>query len=70
MTAPDRKVKITPRIAAGVARRLRLAASVRSRSQSAVVNDVLDRALPTLEEIRAQLVAPGTGEGGSGGCGR
>jgi hypothetical protein len=48
-------VKITPRVAAGVARRLRLAASVRSRSMSAVVNDVLDEALPSLEEIRAQL---------------
>ncbi len=66
----DPKVKITPRITAHVARRLRLAASVRSRSQSAVVNDVLDQALPTLEEIRAQLAAPGAGEGGSGGGGR
>jgi hypothetical protein len=64
------RVKITPRIAGDVARRLRLAASVRSRSQSAVVNDVLDRALPTLEEIRAQLAALGAGEGASGGSGR
>ena len=51
-------VKITPRVAAGVARRLRLAASVRSRSMSAMVNDVLDEALPSLEEIRVQLAAP------------
>ncbi len=45
-------VKITPRVAAQVARRLRLAASVRSRSMSAMVNDALDKALPSLEEIR------------------
>ena len=64
------RVKITPRITGDVARRLRLAASVRSRSQSAVVNDLLDRALPTWEEIRAQLGALGAGEGGSGGGGR
>ena len=51
-------VKITPRVAAGVARRLRLAASVRSRSMSAMVNDALDEALPSLEEIRMQLAAP------------
>jgi hypothetical protein len=38
------RVKITPRIAAPVARRLRLAASLRSSSMSAVVNDVLDEA--------------------------
>jgi len=50
-------VKITPRVAAQVARRLRLAASVRSRSMSAMVNDALDQALPSLEEIRAQLAA-------------
>jgi plasmid stability protein len=60
----DPRVKITPRIAAPVARRLRLAASVRARSMSAVVNDVLDQALPSLEEIRAQLTAP-AGERGS-----
>ena len=48
-------VKITPRVAAQVARRLRLAASVRSRSMSAIVNDALDEALPSLEEIRMQL---------------
>jgi hypothetical protein len=65
----DSRVKITPRITGDVARRLRLAASVRSRSQSAVVNDVLDRALPSWEEIRAQLAALGAGEGGSGGGG-
>jgi plasmid stability protein len=57
-------VKITPRVAAGVARRLRLAASVRSRSMSAVVNDALDAALPSLEEIRMQLAAPAAGEPG------
>ncbi|HXT92389.1 MAG TPA: hypothetical protein VN714_24405 [Trebonia sp.] len=58
------RVKITPRIAVPVARRLRLAASMRSRSMSAVVNDVLDEALPSLDEIRAQLAAS-AGEGGS-----
>ena len=51
-------VKITPRIAAQVAWRLRLAASVRSRSMSAMVNDALDEALPSLEEIRMQLALP------------
>ena len=51
-------VKITPRVAAQVARRLRLAASVRSRSMSAMVNDALDEALPSLEEIRIQLTLP------------
>src|SRR2546429_4119415 len=51
-------VKITPRVAAQVARRLRLAASVRSRSMSAMVNDALDEALPSLEEIRLQLTLP------------
>ncbi len=66
----DRKVKITPRIGAQVARRLRLAASVRSRSMSAVVNDLLDQALPSLEEIRSQLAAPAVGEGSSDGSGR
>ena len=55
-------VKITPRVAAQVARRLRLAASVRSRSMSAMVNDALDDALPSLEEIRMQLAAPAAGE--------
>ena len=55
-------VKITPRVAAQVARRLRLAASVRSRSMSALVNDALDEALPSLEEIRTQLAAPAAGE--------
>lgn len=56
------RVKITPRIAVAVARRLRLAASLRSSSMSAVVNDVLDEALPSLDEIRAQLAAPAAGE--------
>lgn len=51
-------VKITPRVAAQVARRLRLAASVGSRSMSAMVNDALDETLPSLEEIRMQLAAP------------
>ena len=59
------RVKITPRIAAPVARRLRLAASLRSTSMSAVVNDVLDEALPSLDEIRAQLGGPAAGERGS-----
>jgi hypothetical protein len=58
----DLTVKITPRIAAQVAWRLRLAASVRARSMSAVVNDALDAALPSLEEIRNQLA--GQTEGG------
>jgi hypothetical protein len=57
-------VKITPRVAAQVARRLRLAASVRSRSMSAVVNDALDATLPSLEEIRMQLAVPWPGESG------
>jgi hypothetical protein len=63
----NRTVKIAPRIGAQVARRLRLAASVRSRSMSAVVNEVLDEALPSLEEIRALLAGPageGSGDGG------
>jgi hypothetical protein len=59
-------VKITPRVAAPVARRLRLAASVRSRSMSAMVNDALDAVLPSLEEIRAQLAAQVPGETGPG----
>lgn len=57
-------VKISPRIGIQVARRLRLAASMRSRSMSAVVNDVLDRTLPSLEEIRDQLDSPAE-EGGT-----
>ena len=65
----DARVKIAPRIAVPVARRLRLAASMRSLSMSAVVNDVLDQALPSLEEIRAQLAAP-AGEGACGAGGR
>jgi hypothetical protein len=59
-------VKITPRIGPQVARRLRLAASVGARTMSAVVNDLLDESLPSLEEIRAQLDGP-VGEGGSDG---
>lgn len=51
----DRTVKITPRVASEVAQRLRLAASMRSRSMSAMVNDALDRALPSLEEIGRSL---------------
>ena len=63
--------KISPRVAAPVARRLRLAASVRSRSMSAMVNDALDQALPSLDEIRAQLASTAEAEGGdSGGSGR
>ncbi len=59
-------VKISPRIGAEVARRLRLAASVRSRSMSALVNEVLDEKLPSLDEIRLQLSAPAeAAEGGS-----
>jgi len=63
----DRRVKITPRVGVQVARRLRLAAGVRSRSMSAVVNDVLDQALPSLEEITAQLTGLAMGEGGGDG---
>lgn len=61
-----RTVKIAPRVEMQVARRLRLAASVGARSMSAVVNAMLDEALPSLEEIRAQLAGP-VGEG-SGDC--
>lgn len=55
--------KISPRVAAQVARRLRLAASLRESSMSAVVNEALDEKLPSLEEIRNQLARP-AGEGG------
>ena len=55
-------VKITPRVAEQVARRLRLAASIRSSSMSRLVNDALDEALPSLEEIRMQLAAPAAAE--------
>jgi hypothetical protein len=51
-------VTITPRVAAQVARRLRLAASVRSRSMPAMASDALDEALPSLDEIRMQLTLP------------
>ena len=61
----ERTVKITPRVAAPVARRLRLAASLGARSMSAVVNDALDEVLPSLEEIRMQLTAPAAGECGT-----
>jgi len=59
------KVKITPRISAPVARRLRLTASLRSASMSAVVNEVLDTALPSLDDIRARLAASPAEEGES-----
>ena len=59
-------VKITPRVAEQVARRLRLAASIRSSSMSRLVNDALDEALPSLEEIRMQLAAPAAGEADPG----
>jgi len=60
-------VKITPRVAAQVVR-LRLAASVRSRSMSAMVNDALDEALPSLEEIRMQLTLPAAEASAAGLC--
>jgi predicted transcriptional regulator len=63
----DLTVKITPRVSREVARRLRLAASMRSRSMSAVVNDALDETLPSLEEIGIQLTGPAAGEGGQSG---
>jgi len=38
---------------------------------SAMVNDALDQALPSLDEIRAQLASTAEAEGGdSGGSGR
>ena len=55
--------KISPRVAAQVAQRLRLAASMRARSMSAMVNEALDEKLPTLEEIKNQLGSPATKEG-------
>ena len=64
------RVKITPRITVPVARRLSLAASGRSSSMSAVVNDLLDKTLPSLDEIQAQLAAPAAGEEGSDAHGR
>jgi plasmid stability protein len=57
-TRMELTVKITPRVAAQVARRLRLAASVRTRSMPAMASDALDEALPGLEEIRMQLTLP------------
>ena len=62
----DLTVKITPRVSREVARRLRLAASMGSRSMSAVVNDALDETLPSLEEIGIQLTGP-AGHGGEPG---
>ena len=59
-------VKITPRVAAQVARRLRLAASVHSRSMPAMASDALDEALPSLEEIRMQLTVPAVEAAGAG----
>jgi hypothetical protein len=56
--------KISPRVAAEVARRLRLAASLGPRSMSSVVNDALDETLPSLEEIRNQLAGPPAAERG------
>ena len=35
-----------------------------------VVNDLLDKTLPSLDEIRAQLAAPAAGEEGSDAHGR
>jgi hypothetical protein len=64
------RVKITPRNTVPVARRPRLTASVRSSSMSAVVNDLLDKTLPSLDEIRAQLAVPAAGAEGSDAHGR
>jgi hypothetical protein len=63
----DLTVKITPRVSREVARRLRLAASMGSRSMSAVVNDALDETLPSLKEIGTQLTGPAAGQGGESG---
>jgi hypothetical protein len=66
----DMTVKITPRVAAGVARRLKLAARVHCSSMSELVNDALDKTLPSLEEIRQSLreqtPAPRPGEVSAG----
>jgi hypothetical protein len=51
-------VKITPRVASQVARRLRLASTVRSRSMPAMAGDALHEILPSLEEIRMRLALP------------
>lgn len=45
------RVKITPRIAPDVARRLRLASAARAKSMSALVNETLNDTLPSLEDI-------------------
>jgi hypothetical protein len=58
-------VKITPRVAAEVARRPRLAASLGARSMSAMVNEALDETLPSLEEIRNQLAGQAAEGGGA-----
>jgi predicted DNA-binding protein len=47
--------QISPRVTSQVAQRLRLAASLCSRSMSAMVNEALDEKLPSLEEIGRQL---------------
>jgi hypothetical protein len=57
--------QISPRVAAGVAQRLRLAASLCSRSMSAMVNEALDEKLPSLEEIRRQLDGASHERGGA-----
>ncbi len=57
--------KISPRVAAGVARRLRLAASLGARSMSAMVNEALDEKLPSLQEISSQLAGQAEGGGAS-----
>jgi hypothetical protein len=62
--------KISPRVAADVARRLRLAASLRARSMSAMVNEALDEKLPTLAEIRHQLDSTAAEGGGADAAGR
>jgi hypothetical protein len=69
----EQAVKITPRVAAQVGRRLRLAAGVRSRSRPAMASDKVDEALPGLDEIRMRLTLPAgsavPGEGTGDGCG-
>ena len=47
--------QISPRVTSQVAQRLRLAASLCSRSMSAMVNEALDEKLPSLEEIGRRL---------------
>jgi hypothetical protein len=57
--------QISPRVAAQVAQRLRLAAGLCSRSMSAIVNEVLDEKLPSMEEIRRQLDGESSERGAS-----